>query len=155
AANSVHLAMNTGASALDTLTLNNYTGGSGSTTHIGGTIKLAAANSYSGDWAVDGGTLGVQHASALGTGVSAVTINNGGTLQLEGVSISRNAALNDNGTLKGVGTAAFSGTVTAAGSAPNLVLITGSASDALTVNSYAGGSGTTTHVKGSGEVFLA
>lgn len=157
AADSVDLRISTALQG-DTLTLLNYTGGNGSTTRLGGEIILPVPNSYVGDWKVEGGPTRVQHPDALGTGVSPINLD--GILQLEGVSLSRDIALHTFGTLKGVGNAACTGTITAESSTPNgfppnLALATGSAADSLTINSYFGGSGSATHIKGDGEVILA
>lgn len=47
----------------------------------GGTLNLSGANTYSGGTSINGGTLGVANASALGTGL--VTLSNDATLQLQ------------------------------------------------------------------------
>jgi autotransporter-associated beta strand protein len=156
AADSVELRIRT-ALLGDTLTLLNYTGGMGSTTRAGGEIILPVPNSYAGGWIVEGGPTRVQHPDALGTGVSPIILE--GTLQLEGVGLSRDIALHTFGTLKGVGNAASTGTITAEsatnGFPPNLSLATSNSSDSLTINIYNGGTASTTHIKGDGAVILA
>src|SRR2546427_423190 len=78
-----------------------------------------------------------------------------GTLLIDNVNATGTVALSNSGTVKGIGIAAFSGTLTAPASASNLGLATGvSVNDALTISGYTGGSGSTTHVTGSGEVVL-
>src|SRR5439155_485712 len=104
AANSVNLALTTGASASDTLTVSNYTGGSGSTTHVSGSgaVILPAASTYAGGWAIDGGTLRVANAAALGTAASAVVVNSATTLEIaSAVTLDRAITLNNGSTLLG------------------------------------------------------
>src|SRR5207249_1637955 len=100
AASVSNLTLATGAASSDTLTVNNYTGGSGSTTHVTGSgeVILPNANTYAGGWMIDSGTLQVQHANALGTGTSAVSVD--GTLQIHGgVVLTRDIAMNTGSTL--------------------------------------------------------
>ena len=104
AANSVPLVtLASGATATDTLTVSNYTGGTGSTTSISGsgTVVLPSPSTYAGGWQVDAGTLRISDQSATGVGTSAVTINNGATLLLDSATtFSRGIAMNTGSTLK-------------------------------------------------------
>ena len=122
----------------------------------GGTVEAQATSNYAGVWTV-GGLLRVLANGGTGTASSNVNVNSGGVLQIEGVSISSTAALNSGGTIKGIGAASTGiGAITAANSSSTLTLASSATStDTLTVNNYTGGTGSTTHVSGSGEVILS
>lgn len=78
-----------------------------------GTLSLTSANSYSGATTVDGGALNLQHNSALGNS-TAVTVNSGATLQLQGGrTITGVSATLAGGTLESVsGTNQWAGNIT-------------------------------------------
>lgn len=62
----------------------------------GRTQNLGGANTYSGGTTINGGIIRITNANALGTGT--VTINSGGTLNLNGLTIS-NTIVNNGGTV--------------------------------------------------------
>ena len=66
-------------------------------------IILPFANNYAGGWVVNDGTLHIQNASVLGTGTSAVIVNDG-ALIINGVTLNRGVTLNDGAVLSGYGT---------------------------------------------------
>ncbi|MES2694772.1 MAG: autotransporter-associated beta strand repeat-containing protein, partial [Verrucomicrobiota bacterium] len=73
-------------------TATNYYGGAlsglGSLTKTGtGTLSLGGANSYADTTTVSTGTLGVLHASGLGTTAAGTTVADGATLEIAGVDI--------------------------------------------------------------------
>jgi large repetitive protein len=87
-----------------------------------GTVVLTNADTYTGRTVVNNGILNIQNATALGTTTQGVTVNNGATLQLQGVSVSNKAltltgfGVNNTGALDNVsGTDTWSGLVTLAG----------------------------------------
>lgn len=61
-----------------------------------GTMSLLKANTYSGGTTINAGTIIINNSSALGTG--AITVNSGGTLNLNGFTIS-NTIINNGGTV--------------------------------------------------------
>lgn len=61
-----------------------------------GTMSLLKANTYSGGTTINAGTIIINNSSALGTG--AITVNSGGTLNLNGFTIS-NTIINNGGTI--------------------------------------------------------
>jgi fibronectin-binding autotransporter adhesin len=91
--------------------------GSGALAKTGtGTLVLSSANTYTGGTSVDQGTLRVTNAGGLGSG--AVTINNGGTLEINGaVTLNKAITLNNGATLYGTSTADSVGTHTIASGA--------------------------------------
>ena len=63
-----------------------YGGGSGRLTKNGtGSMRLSAANTYTGGTVVNGGALVIANTSGSGTGTGAVTVNNTGTLMGTGI----------------------------------------------------------------------
>jgi autotransporter-associated beta strand protein len=91
--------------------------GTGSFTKTGaGTANLTGANTYSGATTVSGGTLLVNNTTGSGTGNSAVSVTNGGTLGGDG-SIARAITLNSGGVIApGAGSLGSAGTTLSAGS---------------------------------------
>jgi mucin-19 len=80
-----------GASTVDVdgteLTLEGVISGSGSLEKEGGgTLVLAAANTYTGATTVDAGTLAITNVDALGSGAAGTTVNINGTLDLRNVT---------------------------------------------------------------------
>lgn len=79
-----------------------YRQGTGSTLTVvrdSGTVQANVANSYAGNWRIDAGKLRVGHIDALGTGVSPIAINFGGTMQLDTGTYARPITVNAGGTL--------------------------------------------------------
>jgi autotransporter-associated beta strand protein len=125
-----------------------------------GLLVLSNANTYTGSTTVNDGTLSLQNASALGSGSAATTVNSGGTLQLDGVSVARSGTLtlngdgNGSGALRSVnGANTYTGNITlgsaatiASGTAGNLFTV-----GTWTVNSVAMGTNTLT-VDGAGDI---
>ena len=72
-------------------------------------LILSGANAFSGETAIDSGTLHASNTTGSATGTGAVNVNNGGTLQDDGI-ITGPVNVNSGGTLDGDGT--ISGTVT-------------------------------------------
>src|SRR5262249_57693502 len=112
----------TGGSTSDTLTVgdfvNDLTGGSGSTLTVAGsgTVILPLANNYSGNWALDSGTLRIGNATSLGSAPTAVVVN-GANLEIAGATLNRSLALSSGAALRGTGTAGSNGTATVASGA--------------------------------------
>ena len=109
-----------------------------------GTVSLPNANTYAGDWEISGGALSVLNANSLGTGTSAVVVDNGGVLQLtNGVSLSRNVTLQNGATLRSSNAGTMNGVVSVASGAA--VTLGGSNTSVLTIgdgpNDLTGGSG--------------
>jgi autotransporter-associated beta strand protein len=77
------------------------------------TLILSGSNTYTGDTTINAGTVKLGHASALGTTAGKTTVNAGGTLDLNGLTISEPITLNG-GTLgnSGTGHAFLSGSST-------------------------------------------
>ena len=98
---------NVNLSAGGTLIISNYAGGApaggggAANTHItgAGTVEMAGANSYSGNWYVDSGTLRLQNASGLGSGTSNVVVGNGATLEIFDGTMARGMSLLSGGRL--------------------------------------------------------
>ena len=83
----------TGASTIDVdgtqLSISNTISGTGSLDKEGaGTLVLSAANTYTGETTVDGGTLAITNSGALGSSAagSGTTVNTGATLDLQNVT---------------------------------------------------------------------
>ncbi|NDD15358.1 MAG: hypothetical protein EB072_22650, partial [Betaproteobacteria bacterium] len=80
------------------ISLNGIVSGSGGFNKIGGgTLTLSGNNTYSGGTTINGGILKMGTANSLGT--AAITVNGGGTLDLNGNSLSQTQSL----TLSGIG----------------------------------------------------
>ena len=79
----------------------------------GGTAGLSAANNYTGPTLVTGGYLVVRHSAGLGSAITGTTVNPGGTLVLEGVTVVAEALS------MGGGGAFGNGTLQSAGATPN------------------------------------
>ncbi|HRX86596.1 MAG TPA: autotransporter-associated beta strand repeat-containing protein, partial [Phycisphaerae bacterium] len=121
----------------------------------GATVSAETASNYAGDWII-GGELQLQHATAAGIGVSPLAVDATGSLQLANAILARDVALSSGAALTGIGSSGVTATVAAASAAPLLSLATGGdPDDTLTLSSYTGGSGSTTHVSGAGEVILS
>jgi autotransporter-associated beta strand protein len=72
----------------DNISFSNTIGGSGSVQHVGsGTLTLSGANSYAGITTVVNGILKLANSSALGSSSTGTTVQYGGTLDLNGLSI--------------------------------------------------------------------
>ncbi|MBI2512381.1 MAG: autotransporter-associated beta strand repeat-containing protein [Opitutae bacterium] len=119
---SSRIADSTGAIAIDTNGNNVTYASSLASTNTGGltksgagTLSLTAANNYTGNTTVSGGTLNIQNATALGTG--SATVDTGATLQLQGgITTTNNLTLA--GTLDSAsGANRFLGNITLSGSA--------------------------------------
>jgi autotransporter-associated beta strand protein len=117
-----------------------------------GTLALAASSTRTGTTNTNGGVLRLSNASALGSGT--VSINGGGVFELSVSGATMPVNLANLGTIRAAtGTGpSYSGTITAASSAPTLTLDSGNIG--LTVSSYAGGTGSNTIVSGSGVLIL-
>jgi autotransporter-associated beta strand protein len=81
----------TGYSTVDvdgtSLTITDVISGTGSIDKEGaGTLVLESANTYSGVTEINGGTIAITNAAALGTTAGNTTVNTGGTLDLRGVT---------------------------------------------------------------------
>jgi autotransporter-associated beta strand protein len=145
----VHLA--SGAASTDTLTLNQYTGGTGSVTRVSGSgeVILVNPNAYFGTWEILGGALRMENPLALGGNLSPVVIGNGGTLHIKSDPIDHDVLMNNGSTLKGSMTGGgfqpqMQGTVSIASGA-QVTLATPSNADILQV-----GGGTNTLTGGGG-----
>ena len=55
--------------------------------------SVSNANSNTGAWQIDGGTLRIGDPSSMGTGTSAVVINNTGRLELANITLDRDITL--------------------------------------------------------------
>lgn len=77
-------AIASGTTTLSGVIQNGGTGAGGLTKTLGGTLVLSNANTYTGATTVSGGTLIVQHDSALGSTAGSTTVASGATLQLDG-----------------------------------------------------------------------
>src|SRR5207237_6612083 len=112
------------------------------------------ASTRTGTTSIQNGTVRITDADALGTGT--ISFASAGVLELSGVNVTRPLALpaSTSGSLRGKGSSTYSGTITAATSASLALATSTSSSDTLTVQNYTGGSGSTTHVSGSGTVQL-
>jgi autotransporter-associated beta strand protein len=72
----------------DNLSFSNVIGGSGSVQHVGsGTLTLSGANSYAGTTTVVNGALKLANNTALGANSTGTSVQNGGTLDLNGFAI--------------------------------------------------------------------
>ncbi|MES2693284.1 MAG: autotransporter-associated beta strand repeat-containing protein [Verrucomicrobiota bacterium] len=86
-----------------------------------GTQTLAGASSFTGTMTVEGGTLVLTHAGALGSTAGGTTVNSGATLLLSGVALGAEALTLSGdgaasaGAVAGTGTASHAGTITLAG----------------------------------------
>lgn len=131
-------------------------GGAGGVTQSGsGTTTLSGENTYTGSTSVTGGTLLLQHAQALGTGVAEVSVSNGGTL-----SLSSTSGTPDFGTktltLNGNGSAGQSGTlVNSAGTNSYSGDIIIGSSTAISVDSGTLDFGTVNPITGTGDLTLS
>ena len=124
-----------------------------------GTLTLSNANTFTGGANVNGGTLKITNASALGTGAVAV---NAGTLDIAGVALTaNNLTLNNGATLKGSsGASSFSKTnfpAIGASAGTAVTFTTGANSDVFSINSaIRAGVGTATiTVNGPGTINLS
>ena len=81
-ASGANVILDSGSSPTHTLTIGDYDGGgNGNTGVVGsGTVILSGANSYTGLWEVDSGTLRLTHADAVSASNFGVFINPGGTV---------------------------------------------------------------------------
>uniref|UniRef100_UPI004039C8D5 autotransporter-associated beta strand repeat-containing protein n=1 Tax=Variovorax sp. BK018 TaxID=3450241 RepID=UPI004039C8D5 len=123
--------------AVRTLTLNGSISGAGSLRKTGaGTLRLGAANDYSGGTFVDAGTLSTDVTGALGSGPASVA--SGATLQLGGSFDAGTVAIANQGTVRLQGTAS-AGSATLTNSAGGVLAFADSASaDKATVLNQAG-----------------
>ena len=127
----------------------------------GGLLVLSNANTFTGSTTVSDGTLSLQNATALGSGSAGTTVNSGGTLELNGVSMTNNGTLtlngagdNGSGALRSVnGANTYTGNITlgsaatiASGTAGNLFTV-----GTWTTNTVTMGSNTLT-VDGAGDI---
>jgi autotransporter-associated beta strand protein len=108
----------TGTPTAGKLNINsNLISGSGTLTKTGGSVlKLSVAQSFSGNWIVDGGVVEVGNSGSLGSG--SVTLNNTAELTVTaGQTVANNLTLNTGSSLSplGAGTATYSGPINAAG----------------------------------------
>jgi fibronectin-binding autotransporter adhesin len=160
-----------GATSTDALTLGggiNLTGSGGATTiNVSGSgrVVLAQPATYSGGWTVSSGTLQVANATGLGTG--AVSVSNGGALELNNgqnsITVGNAVTLNNGGTLRAMGDGSasvndqFNGTITVAAGA-TATLTVPFASDNLTIgaaaNQITGGAGSTLIATGAGRIII-
>jgi fibronectin-binding autotransporter adhesin len=117
-ASSASVAIATGASPADTLTIgdaaNDLTGGPFATVTVSGsgTVLLPFSNNYQGNWVINGGKLRIQSGGSLGGAASAVAINSGAILELNGVALGRALTLGNGSTLRATGASASNGTMT-------------------------------------------
>ncbi len=146
---------------------NGIAGGTGSTINVtgnlgtgGGVTIFQTANTYAGGWNVTDNTLRVGNASALGSGTSAVVLNNNATLELTNITLDRAITMNNGSTLRGTGAAAAAnGTATIAAGAV-IALATGTtATDVFTLGNAAndltgGNASSQINVTGAGTIVL-
>jgi autotransporter-associated beta strand protein len=131
----------------DVITVSNIISGSGNVQQIGsGTLIISGANGYSGTTTVNNGILQLANSSALGTTAGGTIVQNGGALDLNGLSIGNEpltiygTGIGSNGALinsNTSSTAVFNGPVTLGGDAGmggsgNITL-----SDAMNYGSFA------------------
>jgi autotransporter-associated beta strand protein len=139
-------------------------GGAGCTINIGdgtavaGRAILQANSSFGGNWYVNGATLQLSNAAALGIGTSAVGVT-AGTLELtNNVTLSRDVALHAGGNLRGIGTALMNNPVSVDSGAAVTLDGGTSSTDRLFLQGLTaingGGAGSTIAVTGSGKVAL-
>src|SRR5439155_15179528 len=117
-------------------------------------VTLGAASLRSGSTTIQNGTVQLNNNTALGSG--SISLSNSAILELGGVTVGQALSLGNTTMLRATNAAShFSGAITAVASASNLSLSSGgSAALALTIDNYTGGSGSTTHITGSGAVVL-
>jgi autotransporter-associated beta strand protein len=114
----------TGASTIDVdgtqLSINNTISGTGSLDKEGaGTLVLSAANTYTGETTVDGGTLAITNSGALGSSAagSGTTVNTGATLDLQNVTgVAEPITLNGGTLAVSTGTSSMTAPMTITGS---------------------------------------
>ena len=128
------------------LTLAGYAGGNGSNTILTGSgfLVLPNANTYTGSWEVNGGTLRLGNSSALGGGAGAVQLNNSAIVELLNVTLARPVMMSNNTTLRTfIATATTTEPITVASGAN--VTLGGSNTTSLTIgnsaNDLTGGGG--------------
>ena len=115
----------------DNLSFSNAIGGSGSVQLVGsGTLTLSGANSYAGITTVVNGILKLANSSALGSSSTGTTVQYGGTLDLNGLSIGSEQI-----SIDGMGTTGNGGLINSNASS------TADSSGAVSLNGDAGAGG--------------
>jgi fibronectin-binding autotransporter adhesin len=126
---------------------NTYTNGTNTTSIVQGpgTVYFLNSNDYAGHWQINSGTLKVGNANSLGSGTSAVVINNTGTLLLDSVTFSRNVQLNNGANLAFTGGQSFGTHTIASGALVGLTMrSTFTEMIGIAPNSITGGGGGST-----------
>ncbi len=115
--------LNGGPTSNDTLIVGSngvsvWNSGATTTTTVGqGTVRLLSANTYAGNWSINGGSLEIVSSGALGTGTTPVVVNGSGCCKLNVPSLARDITLNNPAGIELLQDCTMSGQITTPGAA--------------------------------------
>ncbi|QQS09108.1 MAG: autotransporter-associated beta strand repeat-containing protein [Phycisphaerales bacterium] len=95
-----NMTLNGGATSSDVLIFGNdaVRQGTGWTTSVNtGTVRLDGANSYAGDWAINGGAIQIGDPASLGSGTGPIVVGGSGRLKINTPTLARDITLNNPG----------------------------------------------------------